>query len=73
MNNRLACSFDGDADRIIFYYLDEQTGAFRLLDGDKQAALAAGFFVDLVKQAGLGDAGGDAGDRKALWGRIERD
>jgi phosphoacetylglucosamine mutase len=48
----LACSFDGDADRIIFYYLD-QSGAFKLLDGDKQAALSAGFLVDLVQQAGL--------------------
>ncbi|CDZ97253.1 Phosphoglucomutase/phosphomannomutase [Phaffia rhodozyma] len=50
---RLACSFDGDADRIVFYYLDDETGAFKLLDGDKQAGLAAGFLVDLVEQAGL--------------------
>lgn len=61
----LACSFDGDADRIIFYYLDA-SGAFKLLDGDKQAALSAGFLVDLVQQAGLnsredGEGGVDVG------------
>jgi phosphoacetylglucosamine mutase len=51
-----ACSFDGDADRVVFYYLSPGTeGKFRLLDGDKIATLAAGFIGDLVKQAGLGD------------------
>ncbi|KAF8078670.1 phosphoacetylglucosamine mutase [Lyophyllum atratum] len=47
-----ACSLDGDADRLIYYYLDER-GIFRLLDGDKIAALVAAFIVDLVKSAGL--------------------
>lgn len=47
-----ACSFDGDADRIIYYYLDEE-GTFKMLDGDKIAALVAAFIVDLVKLAGL--------------------
>ncbi|CAE6529154.1 unnamed protein product [Rhizoctonia solani] len=47
-----ACSFDGDADRLIYYYVDEQR-QFRLLDGDKIAALVAGFFADTVKAAGL--------------------
>lgn len=46
-------SFDGDADRIVFYYADG-TGTFHLLDGDKIAGLAAGFIMDLVKDAGLG-------------------
>ncbi|KIY64811.1 phosphoacetylglucosamine mutase [Cylindrobasidium torrendii FP15055 ss-10] len=46
------CSLDGDADRIIYYYLDER-GSFRLLDGDKIAALTAAFIVELVKLAGL--------------------
>jgi len=47
-----ACSLDGDADRLIYYYLDER-GTFRLLDGDKIAALVAAFIVDLMKSAGL--------------------
>lgn len=46
------CSFDGDADRIVFYYTSED-GVFHLLDGDKIAGLAAGFIIDLVKEAGL--------------------
>jgi phosphoacetylglucosamine mutase len=60
-----ACSLDGDADRVVFYYLsggaDEATrgskseGKFRLLDGDKIATLAAGFIGDLVRQAGLAE------------------
>lgn len=47
-----ACSFDGDADRLIYYYIDERN-QFRLLDGDKIAGLVAAFIVDLVKGAGL--------------------
>ncbi|KAG8717644.1 Phosphoacetylglucosamine Mutase [Ceratobasidium sp. 394] len=47
-----ACSFDGDADRLIYYYVDERR-EFKLLDGDKIAALVAGYFVDVVKGAGL--------------------
>lgn len=46
------CSFDGDADRIVFYYADEG-GIFHLLDGDKIAGLVAGFIIELVKDAGL--------------------
>ncbi|CAG8453600.1 19009_t:CDS:10 [Cetraspora pellucida] len=47
-----AASLDGDADRIVFYYV-EGDGTFRLLDGDKIAALSAGFIIELVKTAGL--------------------
>ena len=47
-----ACSLDGDADRLMYYYLDER-GQFHMLDGDKIAALVAAFIVDLVKAAGL--------------------
>lgn len=47
-----ACSLDGDADRLIYYYLDER-GQFHMLDGDKIATLVAAFIVDLVKAAGL--------------------
>ncbi len=47
-----ACSLDGDADRLMYYYLDERSH-FHMLDGDKIAALVAAFIVDLVKLAGL--------------------
>ena len=47
-----ACSYDGDADRLIYYYLDERN-QFHMLDGDKIAALLANFIVELVKGAGL--------------------
>ena len=47
-----ACSLDGDADRLIYYYVDER-GIFHMLDGDKIAALVAAFIVDLVNTAGL--------------------
>lgn len=47
-----ACSLDGDADRLMYYYLDDR-GYFSMLDGDKIAALVAAFIVDLVKLAGL--------------------
>lgn len=46
------CSYDGDADRIVFYYVTED-GTFRLLDGDKIAGLAAVFITDLVQEAGI--------------------
>ena len=43
---------DGDADRLIYYYLDD--GAkFRMLDGDKITTLVASFIMRLVKDAGL--------------------
>jgi phosphoacetylglucosamine mutase len=49
-----ACSLDGDADRVVYYYLTSGDDAkFRLLDGDKIATLAAGFIGDLVRHAGL--------------------
>ena len=47
-----ACSLDGDADRLIYYYLDDHSH-FHMLDGDKIAALVAAFIVDLTKTAGL--------------------
>ncbi|TPX57591.1 hypothetical protein PhCBS80983_g03726 [Powellomyces hirtus] len=43
-------SLDGDADRIVFWYLNKE-GTFKLLDGDKIATLAAGFIMGLVKAA----------------------
>ncbi|KAJ1555588.1 Phosphoacetylglucosamine Mutase, partial [Cladochytrium tenue] len=45
-----ACSLDGDADRIVYYYADD-AGHFKLLDGDKIATLAASFIMELVATA----------------------
>ncbi|SZF04730.1 unnamed protein product [Blumeria hordei] len=50
ISNQRCCSFDGDGDRIIYYYLDPETG-FRLLDGDKISTFCASFFCDLTKEA----------------------
>ena len=47
-------SFDGDADRIV-YYFNEEGKVFRLLDGDRIATLAASFIGELVTKAGLSD------------------
>jgi phosphoacetylglucosamine mutase len=46
------CSLDGDADRLIYYYIDERQ-QFRMLDGDKIAALVSDFIVELVENSGL--------------------
>ncbi|XP_024912597.1 phosphoacetylglucosamine mutase [Cynoglossus semilaevis] len=46
------CSFDGDADRIVYYYTDSK-GRFHLLDGDKIATLISTFLKELLTQAGL--------------------
>lgn len=45
-------SFDGDADRIVFYYIDKDN-FFHLLDGDKIATLIASYLVGLVRKCGL--------------------
>lgn len=50
--NDLYCSFDGDADRVVFYYLDQNLG-FHLLDGDKISTLFAYFVAKLLKQCKL--------------------
>ncbi|XP_067338945.1 phosphoacetylglucosamine mutase isoform X1 [Channa argus] len=46
------CSFDGDADRIVYYYVDSEE-QFHLLDGDKIATLISTFLKELLTQAGL--------------------
>jgi phosphoacetylglucosamine mutase len=46
------CSLDGDADRLMYFYLDDK-GTFRMLDGDKIGALVAAFIGELVEAAGL--------------------
>jgi phosphoacetylglucosamine mutase len=47
-------SLDGDADRIVYYFVDSDN-TFRLLDGDRIATLAALFIADLTRNAGLGE------------------
>eukprot|EP00124_Ichthyophonus_hoferi_P001022 Ihof_evm3s46 gene=Ihof_evmTU3s46 len=45
-------SFDGDADRVVYFYVEED-GTFRLLDGDKIATLAGGYLGELITAIGL--------------------
>lgn len=47
-----AASVDGDADRLVYFYLNDQ-GIFKLLDGDKIATLIAGYIQKLLKESGL--------------------
>ncbi|XP_066468576.1 phosphoacetylglucosamine mutase isoform X2 [Tiliqua scincoides] len=50
-SNEKCCSYDGDADRIVYYYIDE-TGCFHLLDGDKIATLICSFLKELLVKTG---------------------
>lgn len=43
------CSFDGDADRIVYYYTDSDD-RFHLLDGDKIATLISTYLKELLTQ-----------------------
>ncbi|KFM77706.1 Phosphoacetylglucosamine mutase, partial [Stegodyphus mimosarum] len=45
-------SFDGDADRLVYFYKDIK-GIFHLLDGDKIATLMGKYLKELVEQTGL--------------------
>jgi phosphoacetylglucosamine mutase len=47
-------ALDGDADRLVYFYSHPETGALKLLDGDKISGLAAMFIKDLVQKANLG-------------------
>ncbi|KNC82100.1 phosphoacetylglucosamine mutase [Sphaeroforma arctica JP610] len=44
-------SFDGDADRVMYYFFDKDM-KFHMLDGDKIATLIGGYLAELVKDAG---------------------
>ncbi|EJS44082.1 pcm1p [Saccharomyces arboricola H-6] len=48
----LYCSFDGDADRVVFYYVDSKS-KFHLLDGDKISTLLAKFLSKQLQLANL--------------------
>ncbi|XP_075238329.1 phosphoglucomutase 3-like protein nst [Lycorma delicatula] len=50
--NARCVSVDGDADRIVYYFTDEN-GTFHLLDGDRIATLIAGYLMELIKDTGL--------------------
>ncbi|XP_039275740.1 phosphoacetylglucosamine mutase isoform X2 [Nilaparvata lugens] len=50
--NARCVSVDGDADRVVYYYLD-QNNKFHLLDGDRIATLVAGHIMEIVKKTGL--------------------
>ena len=52
-SNQHYVSFDGDADRIVFYYRNDRDGKFHLLDGDKISALVAKFLQQLLNESGL--------------------
>ncbi|XP_022917833.2 phosphoacetylglucosamine mutase [Onthophagus taurus] len=50
--NVRCASVDGDADRVVYYFIDEN-GQFHLLDGDRIATLVAGYLKDLLSDIGL--------------------
>ncbi|CAO2634119.1 Phosphoacetylglucosamine mutase [Lemmus lemmus] len=50
-SNERCCSFDGDADRIVYYYYDAD-GRFHLIDGDKIATLISSFLKELLLEIG---------------------
>lgn len=45
-------SFDGDADRIVYFFVDENQ-KFNLLDGDRIATLVADYFKDVISKFNL--------------------
>ncbi|KAM5256266.1 phosphoacetylglucosamine mutase isoform 2-T2 [Ctenodactylus gundi] len=50
-SNERCCSFDGDADRIVYYYCDGDRH-FHLIDGDKIATLISSFLKELLLEIG---------------------
>jgi phosphoacetylglucosamine mutase len=52
--NKLMCSYDGDADRIVFHcFRPQESPPWSLLDGDKIAALVSTFIVEELRAADL--------------------
>lgn len=45
-------SVDGDADRVVYYYMDENS-KFHLLDGDRIATLIASYLKELLEEIGI--------------------
>lgn len=54
-NNIRYASFDGDADRIVYFYAHPSNGRFVLIDGDKIAVLSAIYLKRLLEATGLQD------------------
>jgi phosphoacetylglucosamine mutase len=52
-NNRLCASFDGDADRIVFYFMDGNK--FCLLDGDRISSLLFKYIIDCIRESDAND------------------
>jgi len=53
---RRCVSFDGDADRVVYYYTEKGTddkGIFHLLDGDRIATLIASYLKELLADSGI--------------------
>ncbi len=48
------CSIDGDADRLIYFFIDTNK-QFRILDGDRFSVLFASFLSIKLKEANLFD------------------
>ena len=48
-------SFDGDADRLIYYYVDAETKKLNIIDGDKQFALITMYVKNLIDKLGIAD------------------
>ncbi len=46
------CSIDGDADRLIYFFIDENN-QFRILDGDRFSVLYASFLSIKLQEAKL--------------------
>ncbi|CAA9998553.1 unnamed protein product [Nesidiocoris tenuis] len=51
-SGRRIVSVDGDADRVVYSYVDSENN-FHLMDGDRIATLVASYLIDLVKGSGL--------------------
>ncbi|KAL9904981.1 phosphoglucomutase 3-like protein nst isoform 3-T3 [Glossina fuscipes fuscipes] len=51
-SNVRCVSVDGDADRVVYFFTDND-GIFHLLDGDRIATLVADYLIDLVKSCEL--------------------
>jgi phosphoacetylglucosamine mutase len=50
--NSRCVSVDGDADRVVYFFIDT-VGKFHLLDGDRIAILAAEYLMNLLKKCGI--------------------
>ena len=46
-------SLDGDADRLVYFYLPDDKTPLRVLDGDKISALATSFLMNLLQDSKL--------------------